>query len=208
LQLPYQSQMGSFLESMRGPDQGVKVAGARRNEALGIPSLTDGNTEDFSRASVLPSDLVLVLTGEFPSAPLLVSADRCRYDAHVTELESGGRGKKVVGTHHVPQVVVPIPFEEVREFVRHALRGTSLIDPVAQVFTGWVVFSPHLRFTRVDDNRTLIEIDVSSNRRGVQTFMFVQRRAEIDRFFVAIQDELDRRERWMPRQPAKSATAE
>jgi hypothetical protein len=37
--------------------------------------------------------------------------------------------------------------------------------------------------------------------RGAETLLFVQRRGEIDRFFVAIQDELDRRARWRPQPP-------
>jgi hypothetical protein len=96
-------------------------------------------------------------------------------------------------------VVVPVPIDEVREFVGEALRGTSILDPVAQVAAGWGFFEPHLRFTPVDEAHTRIEIDVVGRVRGAETLLFVQRRGEIDRFFVAIQDELDRRERWQPR---------
>jgi hypothetical protein len=95
-------------------------------------------------------------------------------------------------------VVVPVPCDEVRDFVRHALRGTSLVDPVAQVVAGWVFFEPHLRFTAVDAAHTRIELDVVGRVRGAETLLFVRRRGEIDRFFVAIQDELDRRARWEP----------
>jgi len=57
---------------------------------------------------------------------------------------------------------------------------------------------PQLRFTPLDATHTRIEIDVVERMRGAETLLFVQRRGEIDRFFVAIQDELDRRERWRP----------
>ena len=91
---------------------------------------------------------------------------------------------------------MPVPFDEVRDFVRDALTGTGVVDPVVQVLAGWVFLEPHLRFTPVDAAHTRIEIDVVGIVRGAETLLFVQRRGEIDRFFVAIQDELDRRERW------------
>lgn len=98
-----------------------------------------------------------------------------------------------------------MPFDEVRELVRDALRGTSLLNPAAQALAGWAFFEPHLRFTSVDETHTRIELDLVGTPRGAETLLFVQRRAEIDRFFVAIQDELDRRERWRP-QPPTSGT--
>ena len=91
--------------------------------------------------------------------------------------------------------------DEVREFVHDALRGTSLVDPFANVLSGWGFFAPHLRFTAVDAAHTRIELDVVEAVPGAEALLFVQRRGEIDRFFVAIQDELDRRERWRPHLP-------
>ena len=119
----------------------------------------------------------------------------------MSELEPHKRPKREVAPRHIPQVVVPVPFEEARDFVRQALRGTSLIDPVAQVAAGWVFFEPHLRFTAVDATHTRIELDVVGRVRGAETLLYVRRIGEIDRFFVAIQDELDRRERWRPQPP-------
>jgi hypothetical protein len=89
----------------------------------------------------------------------------------------------------------------VREFVRDALRRTSIADPIANALSGWAFFEPHLRFTAVDAGHARIELDVVGTARGAETLLFVQRRGEIDRFFVAVQDELDRRERWRPRPP-------
>lgn len=114
----------------------------------------------------------------------------------MSELEPQKRPKKELASRHIPQVVVPIPIDEVREFVRHALRGASIIDPVAQVAAGWAFFEPRLRFTAVNPTHTRVEVDVVGRVRGAETLLFVQRRGEIDRFFVAIQDELDRRDRW------------
>lgn len=119
----------------------------------------------------------------------------------MSELEPPKRPKKEVEPRHSPQVVVPVPIGDVRDFVRGALRGTSLVDPVASALSGWVFFEPHLRFTSVDAAHTRIELDVVGTARGAETLLFVQRRAEIHRFFVAIQDELDRRERWRPHPP-------
>ena len=96
---------------------------------------------------------------------------------------------------------MPVPIDQVRDFVRDALRGTSLMDPIATVLSGWAFFQPHLRFTSVDAAHTRIELDVVGTEHGVEALLYVQRRGEIDRFFVAIQDELDRRERWRPQPP-------
>lgn len=123
----------------------------------------------------------------------------------MSELEPRKHPKKDVAPRHIPQVVVPVPFEEVRDFVRRALTGTSLLDPLAQVASGWVFFEPYLRFTPVDASHTRIELDVVGKVRGAEILLFVQRRGEIDRFFVAIQDELDRRDRWRRPPPADDA---
>jgi hypothetical protein len=114
----------------------------------------------------------------------------------VTELEPRKHSKKEVGPRHIPQLVVPVPVGEVRDFVHDALKGTSLADPIAGALSGWMFFQPHLRFTPEDETHTRIEIDVVGAVPGAETLFFVQRRGEIDRFFVAMQDELDRRERW------------
>ncbi len=111
-------------------------------------------------------------------------------------VEPRKRPKREVAPRHIPQEVVPVPSGEVREFVRNALSGTSLADPIVSTLSGWVFFEPHLRFTPVDDGHTRIELDMLGTGRGAETLLFVQRRAEIDRFFVALQNELDRRERW------------
>ena len=126
----------------------------------------------------------------------------------MSELEPRKHSKKEVAPRHIPQVVVPVPFEEVRDFMRDALRGTSLADPVASVLSGWAFFAPHVRFTSVDAAHTRIELDVVGTVRGAEALLFVQRRGEIDRFFVAIQDQLDRRERWRPRPPIDVAPIE
>lgn len=53
-----------------------------------------------------------------------------------------------------------------------------------------------LRVRPVDARSTLIEIEVASNGKALDTLLSQQNRAMIDRLFVAIQDELDRRARW------------
>ena len=126
----------------------------------------------------------------------------------MSEIDARNHPKKEVAPRHIPQVVVPVPFDEVREFMHDALRGTSVADPVASALSGWMFFEPHVRFTRVDDTHTRIEIDVVGTVRGAETLFFVQRRGEIDRFFVAIQDELDRRNRWLPRPPEGAPSIE
>ena len=142
-----------------------------------------------------------------PFAPIRTGANRTHggthaagdYADYVSEIEPAKRAKKEVAPRHIPQVVVPVPIADVREFMHAALRGTSIADPLANVMSGFVLFEPHVRFTPVDDAHTRIELDVVGKARGIETLMFTQRRGEIDRFFVAIQDELDRRERWRPR---------
>jgi hypothetical protein len=111
----------------------------------------------------------------------------------VSEIEPHKRPKRAVAPRHIPQEVVPVPIDEVRDFVRDALKGTALVDPFARYFTGWAFFEPHVRFTPVDATHTRIEIDVVGIAPGAETMLFAQRRGEIHRFFVAIQDELDRR---------------
>jgi hypothetical protein len=106
------------------------------------------------------------------------------------------RPKKEVAPRHIPQEIVPVPIAEVRDLVRDALKGTSLLDPVARYFSGWALFEPHVRFTPVDDTHTRIELEVVGLVPGTDLWLFAQKRGEIDRFFVAIQDELDRREHW------------
>jgi hypothetical protein len=120
----------------------------------------------------------------------------------MSEVEPQRHHRGEVARRHIPQVVVPVAFADARDFVRDALKGTSLNDPIASALSGWLFFEPHLRFTRVDDEHTRIEIDVVGILPGAETLLFVQRRGAIDRFFVALDDELDRRERWRPRSPA------
>jgi hypothetical protein len=127
------------------------------------------------------------------------AGDWPHYAANVSEIEPHKRPKKEVAPRHIPQIVVPVPVDEMRDFMRDALRGTSLADPIAGALSGWAFFEPHLRFAPVDATHTRIAIDVVGTLPGAETLLFVQRRGEIDRFFVAIQDELDRRERWRPR---------
>jgi hypothetical protein len=127
------------------------------------------------------------------------------YSSSVSELEPQKHPKTEIAPRHIPQVVVPVPLDEVRDFMRSALRGTSLVDPLASALSGWLFFEPHLRFTSVDATHTRIEIDVVGTSRRAETLLYSRRRGEIDRFFVAIQDELDRRSRWTPHQPTGGA---
>jgi hypothetical protein len=126
----------------------------------------------------------------------------------VSEIERHNRPERAVAARHIPSEVVPVPIDEVRDFVHDAIRGTSLVDPISQLFTGWLAFEPHLRFTSVDATHTRIELDVVGLVRGAETLLFVQRRAEIDRFFVALRDELDRRDRWRPQRPSGEQSIE
>jgi len=126
----------------------------------------------------------------------------------MSELEPHKRPKKEVAPRHIPQLVVPVPIDEIRAFMHDALHGTSIMDPLASYFSRWLFFEPHLRYTAVDQTHTRIEIDVVGLFPGAKTLLFVERRGEIDRFFVAIQDELDRRNRWMPRPPTDTPAIE
>ena len=123
------------------------------------------------------------------------------YATPVSELEPHKRPKKEVEPRHIPHVVVPVAVADARTFVHDALRGTNLITPVASALSGWMFFEPHLRYTAVDAAHTRIELDVVGKSPGAETLLFVQRRTQIHRFFVAIQDELDRRDRWRPNLP-------
>ena len=117
----------------------------------------------------------------------------------MSEIEPRKRPKREVAPRHIPQEVFPVPIAEVRELVQAAVRGTPLINPIREVLSGWAFFEPHVRYTAVDATHTRIELDVVGITPVAETLLFVQRRAEIDRFFVAIQDELDRRARWLPK---------
>lgn len=119
----------------------------------------------------------------------------------MSDLEPRKRAKGELAPRHIPQVVVPVPLAESRQFLRDALSRTGLFNPFIQVYAGWGFFEPHVRFTAVDATHTLIELDIAGKVRGAEALLAVQRRGEIDRFFVAIQDELDRRERWRPHLP-------
>ena len=116
----------------------------------------------------------------------------------MSELEPPRRPKKDVAPKHIPQVVIPVPFDEARDFVREALQGTGFVNPVTRAATGWALFKPFIRFTPEDADHTRIELDVVQVVPGADLWLFNQRRGEIHRFFVAIEDELDRRGRWVP----------
>ncbi len=88
---------------------------------------------------------------------------------------------------------MPIPPEEARDFVRAALTGTSLRDPFVQLGTLFILFEPHLRFIPVDATHTRIEFDAVGVVPGADVLLYTRKLGEIDRFFVALRDELDRR---------------
>ena len=114
----------------------------------------------------------------------------------MSDLEPRKSRKREVVAPHIPQVVVPIELANVRDFLREALTRTSFSNPYVQSLTAFAFFEPHVRFSEVDAAHTRIELDVTSRVRGAQVLFFTYRRAEIDRFFIGIQDELDRRARW------------
>jgi hypothetical protein len=116
----------------------------------------------------------------------------------VSELEPEKRPKRGLARRRIPQVVVPVPIDQAPDFVRDAVMGTSLNNVVAQVYGGWALFSPRIRLTAVDDEHTLIELDVADRVRGVGTLLHAQRLGEVHRFFIAFEDELARRERSQP----------
>jgi len=115
----------------------------------------------------------------------------------MSEIEPRRHPKKDLALRHIPSEVVPVPLAEAQSFVRDAVSRTILRSPITSAFAGWAFFSPRLRFTAVDDAHTRIELDVEGNRIA-NIFLYPQRRAEIHRFFVALEDELVRRERWRP----------
>lgn len=110
----------------------------------------------------------------------------------MSELEPRKRRRKAVTPRRIPSEVVPIPPGEAPDFVRDALKGTSLRDPFATVLGGYVAFAP--RFVAVDETHTRIEFDAEERVPGADMFLYTRRLGEIDRFFVALHDELDRRE--------------
>lgn len=114
----------------------------------------------------------------------------------MSELEPPRGPTKGVAPRHIPQVVVPVPIGEARDFVREALHGTGFVNPVSRAVSGWALFKPFIRFTAEDADHTRIELDVVQVVPGADLWLFNQRRGEIHRFFVAIEDELDRRARW------------
>lgn len=125
----------------------------------------------------------------------------------MSEVEPHKRRGQEIAPRHIPSVVVPVPLVEARAFVHAALTGTTFANPIAQAIAGWMFFEPHVRFTAEDDAHTRIELDVTGAP-AAEALLYVQRRGEIDRFFVAIQDELDRRERWQPRPPSDDKSIE
>ena len=113
------------------------------------------------------------------------------YAARVSEMEPRKQG---LVPRHIPHIVVPVPIREVGDFVRDAVRGTSIVNPFVQIYVGWALFTPHLRFTSVDDGHTRIELDLVGPRIA-EVLLHAQRLGEIDRFFVAMGDELACRKR-------------
>jgi hypothetical protein len=110
------------------------------------------------------------------------------------ELEPRRHPKKAVQARRMPSEVVPVPVEDVPDFVREALQGTSLRDPFAQLASGWFLFDTKLRFVPVDATRTRIEFDAVGKVPGADVLLYTRRLGEIHRFFLALEDELDRRE--------------
>jgi hypothetical protein len=123
----------------------------------------------------------------------------------VGDLEPRKRRRRDVVPAALPSVVVPIPLGDARGFVHDALHGTSIADPFANFLSGWMFFEPRVRYTAEDASHTRIELDLAATRPGANALLYPQRRAEIDRFFVALDDELDRRERWRPRPALEGA---
>jgi len=113
----------------------------------------------------------------------------------VSELEPRKRRKKAVVPRRIPSEVVPVPPAQARDFVRDALKGTSLRDPFAQLLSFELVFEQRVRYVPVDETHTRIEFDAVGQLPGADVLMYTRRLGEIDRFFVALHDELDRRAR-------------
>ena len=121
----------------------------------------------------------------------------------MSELEPRHPSKKQVAPKHVPQLVVPVPVQEIQELVRDAARDTTLTTILGRVYAGWMASGMRLRVTPIDGESARIEIEVASNGRLLDTLLYQQNRSMVDRLFVAIQDELDRRARWRPAHPPK-----
>ncbi|MFF9562353.1 hypothetical protein ACF1AJ_03300 [Leifsonia sp. NPDC014704] len=113
----------------------------------------------------------------------------------MSELEPRKRRKKAVVPRRIPSEVLPVPPAQARDFVRDALKGTSLRDPFAQLLSLALVFEQRVRFVPVDETHTRFEFDAVGQISGADVLMYTRRLGEIDRFFVALHDELDRRER-------------
>lgn len=123
----------------------------------------------------------------------------------MSELEPRRHAKKAVQPRRMPSEVVPVPVQEVPDFIRDALKGTSLLDPFAQLASGWFLFDAKLRFLPVDATHTRIEFDAVGKVGAADVLLYTRRLGEIHRFFVALQDELDRREERARRTPHLSA---
>ncbi|WP_285116587.1 hypothetical protein [Leifsonia sp. fls2-241-R2A-40a] len=111
----------------------------------------------------------------------------------MSELEPRKRRKKAVVPRRIPSEIVPVAPEEARDFVRDALKGTSLRDPFAQLLSAQFVFEQRVRCIPVDATHTRIEFDAVETVPGANVLLYTRRLGEIDRFFVALHDELDRR---------------
>ena len=121
----------------------------------------------------------------------------------MSELEPRHPSKKRVAPRHVPELVVPVPIEGVRQLVEDATRGTTLSTILGRFYTGWMLLDMKLRVAPVDAVHTRIEIEVTAGDGLPEALLYQQRRSMIDRFFVAIRDELNRRARWQyPQAPA------
>ena len=128
---------------------------------------------------------------------------RSDYAAAVSELEPRHPSKKQVAPKHVPQLVVPVPIEKVRAMVRDATRDSTL-NSFGRIYGGWLLGGVRMRLSPADALHTRIEIEVNSRGKVLDTLGHQQNRAMVDRFFVAIQDELDRRAQWQFTQPSKA----
>ncbi|MBX3098755.1 MAG: hypothetical protein KF761_04180 [Salinibacterium sp.] len=114
----------------------------------------------------------------------------------MSEMEPRQPTEGEVAPKRFPQEVVPVPIEDLRELLVEATRNTTLTTFFGQFYTGWMLLDMKLRVTPVDSGHTRIEVEVTGKNGMFDTLLFVQRRSAIDRFFVAIQDEVDRRARW------------
>lgn len=97
-----------------------------------------------------------------------------------------------------PQLVVPVSIETVHELVADATRNTTLGTIAGQYYSGWMLLDMKVRYTPIDSEQTRIELAATGKTPAIDALLFVQRRAAIHRFFIAIDDELERRKRWRP----------